>query len=280
MGATDALALPFPELTQTADGPDAFSDLANAVEDYFYDRILPAGVTRAPSYHWGSGTNPPLAATPGLRNGDTFFHSGQNTLLSFNGTDWRQAAFPAPGADSAPLFTDQIRYHPTLGLQRGGADGTWKTPNLDHAMFFGVSNNTSGTVAANTWYAPSLGGVEVIDSHNGHAPSDNRYIVPAGQGGLWEVSGHVAYVGLGNPARFATSIHVNGVIVPGFGHGAYIESVAGGSGIMFTGTKLLNLVAGDIVAVMGRGSTIWQAWTDAANAISAAQLLCKRLRAA
>lgn len=87
MGATNGLGLPIPELTEMADGPDAISDLANATEDYFYDRILPAGITRHPSYHWGSGTTFP---TTGLMAGDTYFHTGLGGLMRYSGVAWRQ----------------------------------------------------------------------------------------------------------------------------------------------------------------------------------------------
>lgn len=88
MGTTPNLKLPFPELTDVLDGPDAISDLASATEDYFYNRNLPAGVVRAPSYHWGAGTDYPVA---GVRVGDTFVRSdlGQ-ALMRWNGTAWRQ----------------------------------------------------------------------------------------------------------------------------------------------------------------------------------------------
>jgi hypothetical protein len=92
MGVTNGLALPIPELTESADGPDAFSDLANAVEDYVYDRTLPAGVTRYLPHHWGSGTSLPTVGM-GARDGDTYRHTGLGCLMRFNGTDWKQARF-------------------------------------------------------------------------------------------------------------------------------------------------------------------------------------------
>jgi hypothetical protein len=118
VGATDALALPFPELTETADGPDAFSDLADAIEDYFYDRTLPAGITRMPSYFWGSGVTPPATTTAGLMRGDTYYHTGQGVLLAYNGAQWRPVGVAAPGTDSAPYLADgQVRAHATNGLE-------------------------------------------------------------------------------------------------------------------------------------------------------------------
>lgn len=82
MGVTSQLKLPFPELTDMADGPDAFSDLAVMLEGYFYDRTLPTGVTRAPTYLWGSGTTLPVSTA--LRAGDTYLQNGK--LMMFVST--------------------------------------------------------------------------------------------------------------------------------------------------------------------------------------------------
>jgi hypothetical protein len=90
VAATNGLALPIPELTDTADGPDGFSDLANAVEDYFFDRILPVGVTRYPGHSWGSVTGLP---TTGTKLGDTCYHTGLKSFmvcLTDGGGTWRQ----------------------------------------------------------------------------------------------------------------------------------------------------------------------------------------------
>lgn len=92
MALTPGLKLPIPESTETADGPDAFSDLANGVEDYVYDRILPAGVTRVPSHFWGQGTSLPTSAD--LRAGDTYRHTGLGCMLMYNSSAWRQAEVP------------------------------------------------------------------------------------------------------------------------------------------------------------------------------------------
>lgn len=73
MGATAALALPYPEPGDQADGPGALDNLASAVESYFYNRSLPSGVTRMPSYFWGTVATFP---TGSVQPGDTCVISG------------------------------------------------------------------------------------------------------------------------------------------------------------------------------------------------------------
>jgi hypothetical protein len=75
VGVTPGLKLPYPELTEIADGPDALNDLATAVEGYTYNRVLPAGVTRMPGYYWGERNTAPLY-TEGARIGDTYWDLG------------------------------------------------------------------------------------------------------------------------------------------------------------------------------------------------------------
>lgn len=88
MGVTTNLKLPYPELTDAVDGPTSFDALAQGVEDYFYRRILPAGVTRMPVYNWGAGSSFPSGAA----SGDTFTHMGLGpSLMRWNGAAWRQA---------------------------------------------------------------------------------------------------------------------------------------------------------------------------------------------
>lgn len=152
MGTTNALALPFPELTETADGPDAFSDLANAVEDYFYDRILPAGVTRVPRYHWGDGITPPATTAPGLRIGDTYFHTNQGVMLAFTGTEWRQAGFPTAGSDTAPLMDGQYR-HGTGGLE-SSLNGSWH--RVDYLRYGRVAFHTTSTITPDQPLTPVI----------------------------------------------------------------------------------------------------------------------------
>jgi len=90
---TQNLKLQIPELTETADGPDAFRDLAQGVEDYVYNRVLPTGVLRAPEAYWGSAGSLPNNAA--VRVGDTATHTGLRclmvcTALTANGPFWEQ----------------------------------------------------------------------------------------------------------------------------------------------------------------------------------------------
>lgn len=112
MGATNGLGLPFPELTEMADGPDALSDLANATEDYVYDRILPGGVTRYPTHYWGSGTTFPTTAN-GVKSGDEFYHSGLLCVMKFIGSVWRQSS-PSSVANRAALLALSTNYASAL----------------------------------------------------------------------------------------------------------------------------------------------------------------------
>lgn len=102
MGSTNGVLLPIPELTESADGPKAVSDLSNAIEDYFFDRIISpaqttAGIVRLLPYHWGSGTSLPTA-TMGAKAGDLYLHTGLACTMrcitpgNTAGTNiWRQA---------------------------------------------------------------------------------------------------------------------------------------------------------------------------------------------
>lgn len=97
---TNGLSLPIPDLTEAADGPDAIGDLANAIEDYVYDRILPAGVTRYPNHHWGAGTSLPTLAQ-GARAGDRYRHTGLGCRMVFDGTNWLQDEISVVGNAAA-----------------------------------------------------------------------------------------------------------------------------------------------------------------------------------
>lgn len=81
MGTTPNLKLTYPEFSDQADGPAAFNSLATGVESYFYNRTLPSGITRAPSYYWGTVNAYPTA---NLQPGDTCTLGG--VLYEYTGT--------------------------------------------------------------------------------------------------------------------------------------------------------------------------------------------------
>jgi hypothetical protein len=89
---TDGLKLPVPDLTDPADGPDAFLDLGNAVEDYLLDRILPPGITRYPGHFWGSVIGNDLSVGPaGVKEGDIGISSLLNNCrMIWTSSGWRQ----------------------------------------------------------------------------------------------------------------------------------------------------------------------------------------------
>jgi hypothetical protein len=272
VGVTNGLALPIPELTEGADGPAAFGALANGVEDYILDRILPGAVTHYPVHHWGSGTALPTAAN-GVKQGDLYLHTGLGCTMRFiSGTTWRQAE-PAQVANLAARDALATNY---AGLLYDGFElqvlavvgppavvsshwrwnaGTWVVTEMARAMLY--ANANSAVASASTWFTLILQ-AETVDTHNGHALNATGYTVPTGQGGLWEIDGTVHYVGLANPSLFATRIAVNDAVIPNVGHGAYVQSVAGGAGMMPTGRKLVTLAAGDVVTLQGYGGSIWQ----------------------
>lgn len=118
MGSTNGVLLPIPELTESADGPKAVSDLSNAIEDYFFDRIISAaqataGVARYLAYHWGAGTTLPSGGL--LRIGDTYQHNGLRCLVRWNGTIWRQIE-PAVVATAAERDTISTTYAALLHM--------------------------------------------------------------------------------------------------------------------------------------------------------------------
>lgn len=111
MAVTPRLKLPIPDLTGVADGPDAFSDLALALEDYVLDRVKPTGILHAPNHHWGSGVSYPVT---GRQVGDTYFNSALRSLMVYTGqtVDWVQAHGPlyCTGATQRPPRTSYGLY--------------------------------------------------------------------------------------------------------------------------------------------------------------------------
>jgi hypothetical protein len=154
---TDGLKLPIPELTDSADGPAAVSGLANAVEDWSYDRILPSGVTRWPKHHWGPVTTLPSGTS--VKRGDTAWYSPYNVMVMYDGTNWRQAEIQTVAVGGTGVadpsipgfYPGQLRDHATFGQQRWNGTN-WvpvKSTSADWALWpvvgapFFVHNNIS-----------------------------------------------------------------------------------------------------------------------------------------
>lgn len=202
MAVTNGLALPIPELTDTADGPDAISDLANAVEDYVYDRILPTGVTRYPTHHWGSGTGFPSAGLP--KAGDTYLHNGLGCMMRYNGTAWRQAEMTTVSSSAARIaISDNYStllhqgfevYNSDTGNRRQWDSGAWRytgRPSGEHPMaiaartanlawgagaggVYGLVQQTNqdssmfATVAGTSIAQANIGGIRVLEAGRYH----------------------------------------------------------------------------------------------------------------
>jgi hypothetical protein len=153
VATTDGLKLPIPELTDTADGPNAVSNLANAVEDYAFDRLLPTGVTRYPAHDWGAVTTLPTGT--GVRIGDTAFYTPFQVMVIWDGANWRQLGIRAVASnDNTPgFYTGQYRElaDPAGGtgrLQRWSTNtGSWQTSMPRHW----------GTLAPSAWPAAGSG---------------------------------------------------------------------------------------------------------------------------
>jgi hypothetical protein len=113
VGSTNGVLLPIPELTESADGPKAISDLSNAIEDYFFDRIIPSGLSQAriASYNWGSVATLP---TTGAKFGDTCYHTGLGSWMichADGGGTWRQLR---PGLAATEAAIGAIASTPAL----------------------------------------------------------------------------------------------------------------------------------------------------------------------
>lgn len=95
MALTPRLKLPVPDLTQVADGPDAISDLALALEDWALDRILPTGITHAPVHHWGSLNSGAPTFAQGAKVGDTYYNTDLRcTMRCISDGTWAQSDGP------------------------------------------------------------------------------------------------------------------------------------------------------------------------------------------
>lgn len=214
MGATPGLKLPIPELTETADGPDAFSDLGLAVEGYVYDRTLPTGVTRAPIHHWGSGTNFPTGAA--LRTGDTYRHTGLGCLMAYNSAAWRQVEMPVV-ADSTARTALSTTYgtllHTGFRVRQTDISVTWEWTGTEWAAvtrIFGKAwrvSGFSGNMGDSLRYRASLDASRVQGGVT-HSTAGGLYGLVLPFDGFWRVQG-VGYASGGSNyynSFFATRI--------------------------------------------------------------------------
>lgn len=232
MALTDALKLPIPELTETADGPDAFSDLANAVEDWAYDRILPAGVTRYLPHYWG-----PLASFPttGIKAGDTFRHTALGgamleAIVDGGGAgNWRLllpgevAGKAARDALSADLTLRAV-FPPGFRVREADTGRTleWSVPlSIWHIVSgqkpYFLAHPKSGDVAqpiSGGWQEIFVPGEEIdtdgaFNPVAGNIPVSSRFVAPLT--GYYRASGQVVFVAVaaGTIAR-AASLGTNG----------------------------------------------------------------------
>lgn len=221
------------------------------IEPYYGPNAATAGAAQLPN----------LAAIPNVLSLREFAvsNTGVVTLAGPPAarTGPRFGVLPVEDTDTtAPPHDGAARWTPAKGLELG-VGGVWGPPNPAMARAMLYATATSAVAGATTWFTLNLAG-EMIDTHGGREGAAGSYTVPAGQGGLWELEGAVHYVGLASPAVFATRVAVNGVVPANIGHGAYVQAIYGGSGMMPTGRKLVTLAAGDVVALQGFGGSIWQ----------------------
>lgn len=154
MGVTTNLKLPYPELTDAVDGPSSFDALAQGVEDYFYRRILPAGITRMPVYSWGSASSFPSGAAAG----DTFIHASLGpSLMRWNGAAWRQVE-PAEVASATVRNAISLgpaagALHPNFRVRQTDTGDLWR---WDGAAWIWVSRD-GGQAPTAIWNVGSAG---------------------------------------------------------------------------------------------------------------------------
>jgi hypothetical protein len=198
VGATPNLVLPYPELTETADGPDAFSDLALAVENWAYNRSAPPGA-RFPAHFWGSGATPPATNNAALRPGDLYHHATMKVMLVFTGQGWRQAAFDTSTGTESGFHIGQLRVHSTLGLQYWDGSG-WGPLRVS-----GLRITSTSDAAAAVGTTPGSTGHGFQNGADGSPRiiMDANEILPLNADGTiadWIAFGGVKLGGVGTPA--------------------------------------------------------------------------------
>lgn len=149
---------------------------------------------------------------------------------------------PVIRATGGPLYVDSL-----AGLAYARLIATGNAP-------------LTGTYGAGLWNGIPWGAAP-LDSHGGFGlPGTTGWKVPAGQAGIYALSGQVVFTADGsNPTRNARIV-VNGNVFAGFGGpNAALGTSAGVSAL--TGVKVVQLNVGDVVAVQGFSSNAWATTT-------------------
>lgn len=169
-----------------------------------------------------------------------------------------------PGHGGAvPTHDGEARWHPVNGFEVG-VGGVWKAATHGLPVFMGYMNATSGVVAANTWGKIPLQ-VESIDTHGMHTGANVFCTVPAGQGGIYEVSGQIAFTAFTSNARYNTGIFINDALADAIGHGSFANNNPTTGFIVPIAARPFQLNAGDTIGIAGRSNNTWQAWVEAAT---------------
>lgn len=253
MAVTNGLALPIPELTDTADGPDAISDLANATEDYVYDRILPAGVTRYLLHHWGAGTTLPTAAQ-GVKVGDTFTHTGLAcTMRAVDPTAttpvWRQVTMAEVGTIAArdAISTNYTALlHPGFRVRQTDVGILWEwtgTAWTSVTTLRGKSWCTVSGAVINAGYAIVQQGASRLFGGFTFNAANNGLVIPVD--GHYKLSQHAYLYGAnGGTAMFLISRLRSGAVVDLDSLMIYKATM---DTQLFSQQQAVPLLAGDIV---------------------------------
>lgn len=136
---------------------------------------------------------------------------------------------------------------------------------------------TAQSGLANGWATITLDG-ETVDTHNGHAAAGPGFIVPAGQGGQWRVSGAVAVAAIASSGiTVGVRVVVNGNPLVGSPPTLGPFSTPNGCIIPFPEHEL-TLAAGDAVTLQGFvGTGGWGTIAGGAAGASTSKLRVERI---
>lgn len=149
MGATPVLALPVPELTETADGPDAFNDLALRVEAALRgQQLIPA--QRVPQV-WAISD---WTTTPaGTLSGDLGWNSATKEVRTYKGATvgWRLTAphtvASAGERDALQSYDGMQVYRTDIHQLEVRRNGSWAIPGALGVIAIGNSTASAATSA-------------------------------------------------------------------------------------------------------------------------------------